>query len=269
MMEAKHRAPSSYSSLDAVGVTYGPRAQKYVELLWRTDPLAELMRERFGMGSAPRGPEKAQQGLGSGFIIDLKGTILTNNHVVAGADEVIVKLPDNRELAARVLGSDPPTDVAVVRLDKPPRDLQTVALGDSDTVRVGDYSHTSARYHVSGPPGVHQFLQWLGAMDELASNPTLFSGERRLGGALAALAAPFARLQRARYRVLVPVAVASVATMWLLGQVSYDSTYLHMIDANEREIERRKSYNRTCKEQIKQINREIDAERRKANAPVP
>jgi len=59
--------------------------------------------------------------------------------VVAGADEVVVRLSDNRRFTARVLGSDPPTDVAVVRLDKPPGDLQTVTLGDSDRVRVGDY----------------------------------------------------------------------------------------------------------------------------------
>jgi predicted RND superfamily exporter protein len=78
------------------------------------------------------------------------------------------------------------------------------------------------------------FFRWLGAMDELATGPTLFTGERRLGGALAALAGPFARLQRARYRILVPVAAASLATVWLVSQVHYDSTYLHMIDKTER-----------------------------------
>jgi serine protease Do len=65
--------------------------------------------------------------------------VLTNNHVVAGADEVIVQLADNRRFSAKVLGSDPPTDVAVVRIDKPPSDLTTANLGDSDRVRVGDY----------------------------------------------------------------------------------------------------------------------------------
>jgi serine protease Do len=59
--------------------------------------------------------------------------------VVAGADEVVVKLADNRRFPARVLGSDPPTDVAVVRIEHPPADLQVVTLGDSDRVRVGDY----------------------------------------------------------------------------------------------------------------------------------
>jgi len=80
------------------------------------------------------------EALGSGFIVEkAAGLILTNNHVVAGADEVLVKLGDNRQLSAKVLGSDPATDVAVVKLDRPPKDLQAAALGDSDRVRVGDY----------------------------------------------------------------------------------------------------------------------------------
>jgi serine protease Do len=97
-----------------------------------------MLREQFGM-PAPRATREKQEALGSGFIVDRAGIVLTNNHVVAGADEVIVRLPDNRRLAAKVLGSDPPTDVAVVRIDKPPPDLQAVTLGDSDRVRVGDY----------------------------------------------------------------------------------------------------------------------------------
>jgi serine protease Do len=115
------------------------RSIKFIPRALRTDPLAELMRERFGMGSAPRGPEKAQQGLGSGFIIDSKGTILTNNHVVAGADEVQVVTSDGRVLPAKVVGSDPGTDVAVVRLTRPPGSLRVARLGDSDRLRVGDY----------------------------------------------------------------------------------------------------------------------------------
>jgi serine protease Do len=102
------------------------------------DPWSQMLRQQFGM-PAPQPRQEKQEALGSGFIIDKSGIILTNNHVVAGADEVVVKLSDNRELKARVLGSDPPTDVAVVRLDKPPADLQAVTEGDSDRVRVGDY----------------------------------------------------------------------------------------------------------------------------------
>jgi serine protease Do len=102
------------------------------------DPWSQLLRQQFGM-PAPQAQRERQEALGSGFIVDRSGIILTNNHVVAGADEVVVKLTDNREFVAHVLGSDPPTDVAVVRLDKPPQSLQAATLGDSDRVRVGDY----------------------------------------------------------------------------------------------------------------------------------
>jgi serine protease Do len=114
------------------------QSTKYIRRFAVEDPWNRMLREQFGM-PAPRASREKQEGLGSGFIVDKAGIILTNNHVVAGADEVIVRLPDNRRFAARVLGSDPATDVAVVRIDKPPGDLQTVNLGDSDRVRVGDY----------------------------------------------------------------------------------------------------------------------------------
>ncbi len=103
------------------------------------DPWSRLMREQFGLGAPPRATRERQEALGSGFIVDRSGIVLTNNHVVAGADEVLVKLGDNRQFSAKVLGSDPATDVAVVKVDKPPHDLQAVTLGDSDKVRVGDY----------------------------------------------------------------------------------------------------------------------------------
>jgi serine protease Do len=114
------------------------QSTKFIRRLAVEDPWNRMLREQFGM-PAPRATREKQEGLGSGFIVDKSGIVLTNNHVVAGADEVIVRLADNRHFTARVLGSDPPTDVAVVRIEKPPGDLQTVTLGDSDRVRVGDY----------------------------------------------------------------------------------------------------------------------------------
>ena len=114
------------------------QSTKFIRRLAVEDPWNRMLREQFGM-PAPRATREKQEALGSGFIVDKSGIVLTNNHVVAGADEVIVRLPDNRHFAARVLGSDPPTDVAVVKIDKPPGDLQAVTLGDSDRVRVGDY----------------------------------------------------------------------------------------------------------------------------------
>src|SRR3954470_11159602 len=114
------------------------QSTKFIRRFAVEDPWSRMLREQLG-GAGPRATREKQEGLGSGFIVDKSGIVLTNNHVVAGADEVIVRLPDNRRFTARVLGSDPPTDVAVVRIDKPPGDLQTVTLGDSDRVRVGDY----------------------------------------------------------------------------------------------------------------------------------
>jgi serine protease Do len=77
-----------------------------------------------------------QQGLGSGVIVTEDGYILTNNHVVDGADEVKVSLQDGRELAAKVVGRDPKTDVAVLKVEA--RSLPAMAMGNSENIEVGD-----------------------------------------------------------------------------------------------------------------------------------
>ena len=88
----------------------------------------------------PRGnPDFRSNSLGSGFIINKDGYVLTNNHVVGDATEIKVKLSDGREFMAKVVGKDPPTDVALIRLEKAPHDLPTVALGDSDALEQGDF----------------------------------------------------------------------------------------------------------------------------------
>ncbi len=81
------------------------------------------------------GPGKPPS-LGTGFIIDAKGRILTNHHVIEGADEVRVRLADDRWLAAEVLGADPKSDVALLKVE-PPGPLAVARLGDSDTLQVG------------------------------------------------------------------------------------------------------------------------------------
>src|SRR5256886_2542485 len=88
----------------------------------------------FPQGRRPR----VEQGSGSGFIVSPDGYILTNNHVVAGADRVTVKLYDKREFTAKVVGTDPNTDVAVIRIDA--RNLPTVGFGNSDSTRVGEWA---------------------------------------------------------------------------------------------------------------------------------
>src|SRR5216117_3050226 len=81
---------------------------------------------------------QVEQGSGSGFIVSADGYILTNNHVVAGADKVTVRLYDKREFTAKVVGTDPNTDVAVIRIDA--RNLPTVGFGNSDSTRVGEWA---------------------------------------------------------------------------------------------------------------------------------
>lgn len=78
------------------------------------------------------------KGIGSGFLIDKSGTILTNNHVVQDASDLAVQLYNDKRVDAKVLGTDPMTDVAVIKID-PPAGIEPIALGDSDAVSVGDW----------------------------------------------------------------------------------------------------------------------------------
>ena len=84
----------------------------------------------------PRRPQ-VEQGSGSGFIVSQDGYILTNNHVVQGADRVTVRLYDNREFTATTVGTDPSTDVAVIKIVA--TGLPTVRLGDADSTRIGNW----------------------------------------------------------------------------------------------------------------------------------
>ncbi len=89
-------------------------------------------------GGGPGGPP-VQQGAGSGSIIDPRGRVLTNHHVIAEALSIQVRLEDGRSFRARVLGSDPLTDLALLELEGVEGELPYVKLGDSDALRVGDY----------------------------------------------------------------------------------------------------------------------------------
>ncbi|PYO86561.1 MAG: hypothetical protein DMD58_16520 [Gemmatimonadetes bacterium] len=84
----------------------------------------------------PRRPQ-IEQGSGSGFIVSQDGYILTNNHVVQGADRVTVRLYDNREFAAKTIGTDPNTDIAVIKIQT--TGLPTVRLGDADSTKIGNW----------------------------------------------------------------------------------------------------------------------------------
>ena len=116
-------------------------AQAEVPPELRGTPLEELFR-RFGQapraqGDRPMERQRRTMGQGSGFIIDPAGFVVTNNHVVGEADRVTVELSDGRQLPARVVGSDPQTDIALLKIEAGGQ-LPTVAWGDSDTLRVGE-----------------------------------------------------------------------------------------------------------------------------------
>ncbi|WP_300067221.1 Do family serine endopeptidase [uncultured Ruegeria sp.] len=100
-------------------------------------PFGEFFK-RFGGPEGFNTPERGpSQGLGSGFVLDEEGYIVTNHHVVDNASTVTVRLSDDREFEAEVVGTDPLTDLAVLKIDAG-ESLQAVDLGDSDVIRVGE-----------------------------------------------------------------------------------------------------------------------------------
>ncbi|MEN8169594.1 MAG: DegQ family serine endoprotease [Pseudomonadota bacterium] len=103
-------------------------------------PWDDLFRHFFGEGGGAEGkdmPEREARSLGSGFIIDEEGFILTNNHVIEGADEVIVRLNDRRELIAEVVGSDARSDIALLKVKA--KNLPVVELGRSRDLKVAEW----------------------------------------------------------------------------------------------------------------------------------
>jgi serine protease Do len=109
---------------------YGYRYQPFRDSWGRQGQLAvpqELEPKRY-----------SREGQGSGFIISKDGYILTNNHVVNDADKITVILSDERKFSAKVIGSDPKTEVALIKIDNP-EDLPYLELGDSDALRVGEW----------------------------------------------------------------------------------------------------------------------------------
>jgi serine protease Do len=99
----------------------------------------EFFRDRGGQGGGGNGPQRVQS-LGSGFVIDAaEGIIVTNNHVIADADEIEVNFSDGSKLKAELVGTDTKTDLAVLKVDPGAKTLTQVPFGDSDAMRIGDW----------------------------------------------------------------------------------------------------------------------------------
>ena len=102
----------------------------------------EFFKNRRGQGGDDQTPNRSPRrvnSLGSGFIVDAAGVVITNNHVIADADEITVILTDGTRLKAEVVGRDTKTDLAVLRVKPPTKPLKAVKFGDSDKVRLGEW----------------------------------------------------------------------------------------------------------------------------------
>jgi serine protease Do len=122
----------------SVDVTQKARRSRMPEGLSEDDPFYEFFR-RFQQGPRRGAPEREfdQLSVGSGFIISSDGYVITNAHVVEGADEVNVKLSDRREYKAKVIGFDKRTDTALIKIEA--KDLPKVVIGDPEKLRVGEW----------------------------------------------------------------------------------------------------------------------------------
>jgi serine protease Do len=154
-----HSAPEQTASAGMAALGAGPGFADLVELVepsvvtvevtklatsqssgFNGDPRTEEFFKRFfgpgGQGSQQQ-QQRQSQGVGSGFIIDSDGYVVTNNHVISGADSITVRMNDDRQYDAEVIGYDEKTDLALLKIDA--EDLVVSTLGDSDTTRVGDW----------------------------------------------------------------------------------------------------------------------------------
>jgi len=122
----------------SIDVTQKSRRARGMPELSEDDPFYEFFR-RFGQVPPRRGQEREPepQAVGSGFVIGSDGHVLTNAHVVDGADEVTVRLSDKREFKAKVLGTDKRTDIALLKIEA--KDLPKVTIGDPEKLRVGEW----------------------------------------------------------------------------------------------------------------------------------
>lgn len=164
----------------------------------------------FFFGEGRGGQQRQMQsqprvGFGSGVIISKDGYIVTNNHVIDGADEISVKLNDNREFKGRVIGTDPNTDLALIKIEE--NDLPTVPVGDSDALKVGEWvlavgnpfnltstvtaGIVSAKARSLGASGgIESFIQTDAAINQGNSGGALVNAKGELIGINAMLSSP-------------------------------------------------------------------------------
>ncbi len=139
---AERLSPAVVNISTSQKVARSPGSQPQVPNLPEGSPFREFFEEFFDnqrkKGQQPRQRRRSVNSLGSGFVIDPAGIIITNNHVIEGADEIIANFPDGTKLKAEIIGRDTKTDLAVLKVG-PEQPLPAVPFGDSDKIRVGDW----------------------------------------------------------------------------------------------------------------------------------
>jgi S1-C subfamily serine protease len=128
---------SARQSVPLTTTIFADLAEKHAPAVVNIDTVARRRIRVLPLFGTPESRIQEQRGLGSGFIVDPNGLILTNNHVIQGASEVVVTLDDGRKFPAKVIGRDPSLDLAV--LDINAKGLPTLSFANDDTVRVGDW----------------------------------------------------------------------------------------------------------------------------------
>lgn len=136
-IDLTYAAENSVNSVVYIKVTTNSKTQtiQYV------DPFEDFFSDFFGNGGGRQQQRQIQtpkrQGAGSGVILSADGYIVTNNHVVKDADELLVKLNDNREFKGRIIGTDPQTDLALIKIEA--NKLQPITVGNSENLKVGEW----------------------------------------------------------------------------------------------------------------------------------
>jgi len=213
------------------------------------DPFFQFFKGIPGYGQGQRGgqPQQPFRGQGSGFIISADGLILTNAHVVRDAKDVTVKLSDRSEYSAKVLGSDPVTDVAVLRIDA--KNLPTVRLGDPKQLGVGDpvlaigapfgFEQTATQGIVSAKgrslPGdaVVPFIQTDAAVNPGNSGGPLFSGNGEVIGINAQIYSHTGGYQGLAFAIPIDVALKVKDQIVATGKASHGRLGVTVQDLNQ------------------------------------
>lgn len=189
-------AESSVNAVVYIKVTQTGKTQRVTV----QDPFSDFFGDFFGFGG--RGPQQREykapdrHGAGSGVIISSDGYIVTNNHVVGEADQIEVKLNDNREFKGRIIGCDPTTDLALIKVDG--KDLPTIPIGNSDDLKLGQWvlavgnpfnltstvtaGIVSAKARTLGANGIESFIQTDAAINAGNSGGALVNEKGELVG---------------------------------------------------------------------------------------